>query len=56
MARQFQGLGQKMEQAKAWLRAGKKLQAQLEPLEQALLRQGWVNGDSADLLDNMLKH
>ncbi|MFZ3280422.1 MULTISPECIES: hypothetical protein [unclassified Pseudomonas] len=56
VARQFQELSQKMERAKAWLIAGKKLQEQLHPLEQALLRQGWVNGDSAALLDEIQQH
>ncbi|WP_207285981.1 hypothetical protein [Pseudomonas sp. FW300-N2A2] len=56
VARQIQEVGQTIEQYKTWLTVGRKLQSQLDLLEQALLRQGWVSGNTAAVLDNMLQH
>ncbi|MGF6401605.1 hypothetical protein ABH905_005271 [Pseudomonas frederiksbergensis] len=55
VARQRKQVGQTIEQGKTWLTAGRNLQAQLDLLEQAFSRYGWVSSTTAAVLDKILQ-
>ncbi|MFL1491121.1 hypothetical protein [Pseudomonas antarctica] len=54
VAGQIKVLEQTIDQAVAWRASAQQLHAQLDLLEQALLRHGWVSANTAAVLENVL--